>query len=818
MVGCGRETVNAPPPSVLASTPVSGSTAVPINQPVTVTFSQAMNPATISAADFTLTGPGGAAVAGTVTYAATGSMATFTPSANLSYNTLYTATITTGSANTIGIEPASPYVWSFTTAIQPTVLSTVPVTGTTGVPINQVLSVTFSKAMNCATLSSTSFKVTGPGATAVAGTVNCTGAVATFTPTGGTFATNTLFTATVTTVATDSAGDPLANNYVWTFRTVPAPTLPTVISTTPASGATSVPINQAITATFSEAMNAATINSSTFTVKTTSGGVAVNGTVTDVAPGSVATFTPTASLAVSTQYTATITTGAMDLAGNALASNYIWTFTTAAAPDTTKPTVISTIPANLATGVPINQLVSATFSKPMSAATINSTTFTLAGPGTTTVAGLVTYASIGNTATFTPTVNLTSSTLYTATITTGSTDLSGNTLAANYVWTFTTSAAVDTTKPQIVSTVPINGATGVAVNQAVSATFTKAMNPLTISTATFLLTPPSGPAIAGTVAYDPINFIATLTPTASLTGSTIYTATVTTGAMDLAGNLLGSTGAPNPWSFTTGVVLVPPPINLGTAALFGAYGGTAGITNSGSSTVINGDIGTTAVSTKVVDFHDTAACSYGETPVNTGGLVNGTIETAAPPPTLQCTPNEGTAATYAIAAQAAADALAAYNTLVAFPNGLDVSVCPGCGGGSAGELGNRVLPPGIYKSAPGSYSITAGPLTLDAQGNPNAYWVFQMATSLTVGTPTANQSVKLVNGAQASNVFWQVGSAATINGILGGGTMVGTIIAQSGVTISTAGVAAITTINGRALSLGASVTMVNTVINAPAVP
>jgi hypothetical protein len=73
-----------------------------------------------------------------------------------------------------------------------------------------------------------------------------------------------------------------------------------------------------------------------------------------------------------------------------------------------------------------------------------------------------------------------------------------------------------------------------------------------------------------------------------------------------------------------------------------------------------------------------------------------------------------------------------------------------------------------------------------------------------------------MNGAQAKNVFWQVGSFATINGIVGGGTMVGTIIAQTGASVSTAGVTAITTINGRILSLGGSVTIVNTVINVPA--
>jgi hypothetical protein len=239
------------------------------------------------------------------------------------------------------------------------------------------------------------------------------------------------------------------------------------------------------------------------------------------------------------------------------------------------------------------------------------------------------------------------------------------------------------------------------------------------------------------------------------------------------------------------------------------------MTNQGIETVINGNIGTTAVSTLITGFHDAGpGCIYTETPLNVG-TVNGSIDTAAPPPTVGC-PTEGTAVTAAIAAQAALDAQAAYTALVAFPNGLDVSTCPGCGGGLAGELGNRTLDAGIYKSAPGTYAITQGDLTLDAQGNTNAFWVFQMATTLTVGSPSAFRNVLLVNGAQAKNVFWQVGTAATINGILGGGTMEGTIISQAGISISTAGVNAVTTINGRALVLSGPVTMVNTVINVPA--
>ena len=162
----------------------------------------------------------------------------------------------------------------------------------------------------------------------------------------------------------------------------------------------------------------------------------------------------------------------------------------------------------------------------------------------------------------------------------------------------------------------------------------------------------------------------------------------------------------------------------------------------------------------------------------------------------------------ATATEALLEAQTAYTTLKNLPPG---TVLP------TNELGNLTLAPGTYSSA-SFYDITAGPLTLDAQGNPNAIWIFQMGTYLTVGTPSASESIVLTGGAQAKNVFWQVGSAATIN-YGGGGTMVGTIISQAGLTISSPGqstTSTVTTLDGRALALSASVTMVNTVVNVPA--
>lgn len=385
---------------------------------------------------------------------------------------------------------------------------------------------------------------------------------------------------------------------------------------------------------------------------------------------------------------------------------------------------------------------------------------------------------------------------------------------------FATCAAAGAQTPKVTSSIPtdqnpgVTTSTGVIPGKSITANFSLAMNPATINTTTFTLAPAAGTAL---VSLDASGTVATLTTSLALQPDTSYTARITQGAMSA-----GATGTAlaciYTWTFRT---VVPPapgpaPVVLGAAAPFGGFGGGAGMTNSGNLTVITGaqgqpvSIGSTGVSTGMTGFHDTAGCTYTEVPNVNVGRVDGTINTAAPPPGGPpiCLTTEGNATT-AAAAQAGADAaLAAWTDL---RGRTPATVLP------SSQLGGLTLAPGIYTNGGGAFFIT-GPadLTLDAGGDPDAVWVFQMTGALTVGTPARANSVILAGGAQPKNVFWQVGSAATINGILGGGTMVGTIIAPAGVTISTAAVTTITTLNGRALGLNASVTMVNTVINVPA--
>jgi hypothetical protein len=219
---------------------------------------------------------------------------------------------------------------------------------------------------------------------------------------------------------------------------------PTLTTKAPADASSAVDPNANVTATFSEAMFPASISGTTFSLAPTAGGTPVPATVS--LAGAVATLDPTAPLAPGTQYTATVTTGAADMAGNPLAANQTWTFTTAGVStpvDSVKPTVASRTPANGATNIAVGANVSVGFSEPMNAGSVNGTSFTVVPAGGAALAGTVTANAGGTGFTFNPSADLAANTSYTVTVTTGASDLAGNTLAANDTWTFRTAAAGD---------------------------------------------------------------------------------------------------------------------------------------------------------------------------------------------------------------------------------------------------------------------------------------------------------------------------------------------------------------------------------------
>jgi hypothetical protein len=331
--------------------------------------------------------------------------------------------------------------------------------------------------------------------------------------------------------------------------TVNAPsdlTPPTVVSTNPAGGATDVTVSSSVVATFSEAVQSSTVTGTTFTLKN-SAGTSILGAVSLGTDAKTATLKPSSSLAASTSYTATITTGVKDLAGNAMTTAKSWSFTTAAAADTTAPSVVSTNPANGAMGVATSASITGTFSEAVQSSTVSTSTFTLKNSAGTSISGTVSLSADAKTATFKSSSSLAASASYTATITTGVKDLAGNAMTTAKSWSFTTAAAADTTPPTVVNTNPAGGATGVAVSSSVVATFSEAVQSSTVSTSTFTLKNSAGTSIPGTVTLSTDSKVASFKPSSALAYSTSYTATATSGIKDLAGNLL----TPKSWSFTT---------------------------------------------------------------------------------------------------------------------------------------------------------------------------------------------------------------------------------------------------------------------------
>jgi len=603
---------------------------------------------------------------------------------------------------------------------------------------------------------------------------------------------------------------------------------PTVTAFTPGDDAIGVSVSAPnITVTFDQAM-AAIAGGASFTVTCEAPCATPTGTIAFDSTNTVATFTSATDLKPLTLYTVTVT-GARSLAtGLELATPSVWNFVTAgAASDNTRPRVTLTVPLTTnpgpTTSAPTNAAVTAVFTEDMDEGTVTDATFTV----TCTLpcvspAGSVSYVGNNRTAIFTPAAAFDANTTYTATIAVGATDLAGNALAGNqaalpaasaYVWTFTTGVATPAANVTVLSTNPSANQLRVCPNATINATFSVRMNPITVDAATFTVKgpfPATTTVNAASIVLDAATGrIATFTPQGALVVGGLYTATIVGGAsgvkdMSIPANVMASDET---WDFTVGPATgsCTAPVDLATAAPYGVFGGTAGMTNTGILTVIDGDIGTIATTTSTITgFHDSAGDIYTESGSNIG-TVNGRIYTCTNSITgpTSTGPN---AVSCAIATQARLDAQAAYLKLAGLPQGTN----PGA------NLANLTLPPDVYTAPAGSFLIEGGDLTLDAQGDANAVWVFQMATTLTVGGPgaAAPQSIILVNGAQAKNVFWQVGSAATINAA-GGGTMVGTIISQAGAAFSTVGNTNPVTLEGRALSLGASVTLVNTVINIP---
>lgn len=316
--------------------------------------------------------------------------------------------------------------------------------------------------------------------------------------------------------------------------------------------------------------------------------------------------------------------------------------------------------------------------------------------------------------------------------------------------------------PEVITTDPLNGAVGVPVDQRVRVTFNEPMNFSSFTDSSFTLNGPN--KVAGIITYSDSTLI--FSPSKNLDPFTLYTGRVRQTVKDINGNSLHTDYV---WTFTTGAIGV----NLLTNGRFGILAGTS-INSSGFSKINNMDVGISPSPRSAITGFPPAI------------VVNGDIYASNDAQPV------GTAAMLIQAKQDLNSAwLNAKNLAVPTANIL------------VGNQGGKTLTPGVYNSTAGML-IQSGNLTLDAQGDPNAYWVFQVGSDLT----TIGGDVVLINGANANNVFWQVGSSAT----LGTNTAFkGNILALTSITLDPNA-----TVTGRLLAHNGAVVLSSTnIINKP---
>jgi YD repeat-containing protein len=541
------------PPSAVSVSPVNAATGISTKLAIDVGFNETLNPATVSPTTVTLNPTaGGSPVATTVSLIGGGSIVQVVPNVALKANTAYYVQLTTGIQGTNGLALANAVnITSFTTGAGPdtavpTVLSVSPPSGSTTVGDNAQVVVLFSKPINPLTVSGSSIQLKGGGATEVPDSISFSNnnqnvQLVPHTP----LPDNTVITLTISGV-TDVAGNAVTTQAT-TFTTGTGPDLvpPAVINENPFNNATNVPLNVPMVLQISEPVDPGTVNNNSFTIYDNTTQLYVAGTYSVSTDGRTISFLPGAPLAAQSLFTVSffgpaddpVSLGIQDLSGNLLGCAVLcnFQFTTGTAANTTGPTVVGVSPPNGLTLVPINAQVVVQFSEPVDALTVNQVT--LSSGGTVNVTSRLTNAN--QTLILEPVVPLNTAATYTISVT-GVKDMSGNAQTAPSTTTFITGAGADLTPPTVTTVSPANGATAVATTTAIQLTFSKRIDPLTVTMTDFTVIPSGGVAISGNISVAANGLTATFTPSAALQASTLYYVEATAAITDMEGQPLGA--------------------------------------------------------------------------------------------------------------------------------------------------------------------------------------------------------------------------------------------------------------------------------------
>ena len=507
-------TTTDPAPTFVSSTPSDGATTLGTGTTIQVIFSE---PVTVSAASFALACPAGTPQSFTVSGSGT-SAATLTPSAALPEATTCAVTVVGASVSDVdAIDPPdtmnADYNFSFTTDSAPTVSGVTPLNGATNVSITTTVTIGFSERIDAA---SGAFALACPSGTPRAFTTSAAGNVAsiTLTPSAplpvNTLCAVTIVAAKITDYDTGDAPDAMAADYSFGFTTVDD-SAPSVASVSPTSGATTLGTGTTIQVVFSEPV---TVSAASFALACPAGtpqSFTVSGSGT-----SAATLTPSAALPEATTCAVTVVGASVSDVDaidppDTMNADYNFSFTTDSA-----PTVLTTVPANGATGATTDATIAVTFSELVNVAIGG---VTISCPTSLSFAGL---PFSGTTMVLTPTAALPAGASCTVAIAASAvTDQDAgdppDTMAASYSFSFATDAA-----PSVVSVSPANGAAGVTTNGTIDVVFSE---PVDVTTSAFTLACPVGTPQTFAVSGSGTSSI-TLTPSAALPEGTTCALTI----------------------------------------------------------------------------------------------------------------------------------------------------------------------------------------------------------------------------------------------------------------------------------------------------
>jgi hypothetical protein len=466
-------------PSVESVDPKENAAGTPVAAPITVLFSKSIDPGTVNARTFFIRKEGSdASIGAAIAYDDAARTATLDPSSPLAFSTKYTVTVTTGVKDRTGNPLSVPKTWSFITAEvpdtkPPQIKLKSPEANATTISTNTSVSVTFDEPIDAENLKS-KFFVRGPGGP-IAADLTLSQPTITLNPAAD-LDFQTKYDVVVTGIR-DVSGNQLPSDITWSFTTGKAPdhTAPAVVGRNPDGGSEGVPVKTKIAVQFSEPMDAGSVtlkdNFTLFRLRNNRL-EKVAGTTTYEAPANGSSFTAIFTPSERLQYLATYQVflkQLKDAAGNPLVAEP-WAFTAIDAPK-----VESTSPAASEANVASTALVTVRFSRGIKPESISPASFKIeGGPG-----GTFTFPD-AQTVTLTPEAPLADGTTYQVTLTPAIEDTEGNPLESPYVWFFTTAAQV-VSPPQVVSTDPVDGATGSSVQTArLLATFDMPIDPASL--------------------------------------------------------------------------------------------------------------------------------------------------------------------------------------------------------------------------------------------------------------------------------------------------------------------------------------------------